>query len=212
MSLRHVPNFVRNSYENRTKVPAWTRSNRLAALDSSCIETTHQTLVEDWGRPKTDTIQYPITFMWSTNRWQPMGDAQTWWCPFGEPQFLSATSMSLDHWITLNVQLALDSWRLQCWCVLLGQTFCMLARWGFHLWELLRWLYCPGLPRSSCQFWRLSFRNLYANCIACHVGNLRGFSPSSAPKKNCLMWFVDLKQGSLEVPLFAMNTWIARNG
>lgn len=152
-------------YENRTKVPAWTRSNRLAALDSSCIETTHQTLVEDWGRPKTDTIQYPITFMWSTNRWQPMGDAQTWWCPFGEPQFLSATSMSLDHWITLNVQLALDSWRLQCWCVLLGQTFCMLARWGFHLWELLRWLYCPGLPRSSCQFWRLSFRNSFCSTL-----------------------------------------------
>lgn len=108
--------------------------------------------------------QYP-TYMWSTKRWQPMGDAQTWWCPFGEPQFLSATSMSLDHWITLHVQLALDSSRLQCWCVLLGQSFCMLARWGFHLWELLRWLYCQGLPRSSCQFWRLSFRKSFCSTL-----------------------------------------------
>lgn len=37
------------------------------------------------------------------------------------------------------------------------------------------------------------------------------FQPQQRSQNNCLMWFVDLKQGSLEGRLFTMNTWIARN-
>ena len=155
--------------------------NRLASLDS-CLETTHQTLTADRGHPK------PIPS--AGNRW-------------GMPK-LDVLLGNLKYWQiiesrSLHVQLApLDSWRLQCWCVLLGQTFCMLARWGFHLWELLRWLYCPGLPRSSCQFWRLSFRNPFCSPLTSifnvtqmisHAG-LRGFRPRSK-KACCLMFFVD---------------------